>query len=94
MFKRIRQQGAMPFWGIHSMEKCHGCTLVINQSYWFEILLLLLLLFIKSFEGWGQVIIFLLLTLTLLDFMLVLAVFIRVCDEGASMAFCHGVYTL
>ena len=24
--------------------------------------------------------------------MLVLAVFIRVCNEGASIAFCHGVY--
>ena len=50
--------------GIYSMAKCHGCTLVINQSCWFEILQTV----IKSFEGWGQVIIFLLLELTLLDF--------------------------
>ena len=50
--------------GIYSMAKCHGCTLVINQSYWFEILQTV----IKSFEGWGQVIIFLLLDLTLLVF--------------------------
>ena len=50
--------------GIYSMAKCHGCTLVINQSYWFEILQTV----IKSFEGWGQVIIFLLLELTLLVF--------------------------
>ena len=46
------------------MAKCHGCTLVINKSYWFEILQAV----IKSFEGWGQVIIFLLLELTLLVF--------------------------
>ena len=72
------------------MAKCHGCTLIINQSYGFENLESI----IKSFEGWGQVIIFLLLALTLLDFMLVLAVFIRVCNEGASMTFCHGVYAL
>ena len=70
------------------MAKCHGCTLVINQSYWFEILQRI----IKSFEGWGQVVIFLLLALTLLVLVLVLEVFIRVCNEGASIAFCHGVY--
>ena len=52
------------FRGIYSMAKCHGCTLVLNQSYWFEILQRV----IKSFEGWGQVIIFLLLELTLLVF--------------------------
>ena len=39
-------------------------TLIINQSYWFEVLQTV----IKSFEGWGQVIIFLLLSLTLLVF--------------------------
>ena len=50
--------------GIYFMAKCHGCTLVINQSYWFKILQTV----IKSFEGWGQVIIFLLLELTLLFF--------------------------
>ena len=50
--------------GIYSMAKCHGCTLVINRSYWFEILQTI----IKSFEGWGQVIIFLLLELTTLVF--------------------------
>ena len=52
------------FCRIYSMAKCHGCTLVINQSYWFEILQTI----IKSFEGWGQVIIFLLLELTTLVF--------------------------
>ena len=72
------------------MTKCHECTLVINQSYRFEILETI----IKSFEGWGEVIIFLVLALTLLVLVLVLAVFIRVCNEGASMAFCHGVYIL
>ena len=46
------------------MVKCHGCTLVIKQSYWFEILQTIN----KSFENWGQVIIFLLLALTLLVF--------------------------
>ena len=46
------------------MAKCRGCTLVLNQSYWFEILQTI----VKSFEGWGQVIIFLLLELTLLVF--------------------------
>ena len=51
-------------YGMYSMAKCHECTLVINQSYWFEILQTI----IKSFEGWGQVIIFLLLALTLLVF--------------------------
>ena len=54
----------MLFFGIYSMAKCHGCTLVNNQAYWFEILQTI----IKSFEGWGQVIIFLLLALTLLVF--------------------------
>ena len=48
----------------YTMAKCHGCTLVINQSYWFEILQTI----IKSFEGWGHVIIFLLLELTTLVF--------------------------
>ena len=46
------------------MAKCHECTLVINQSYWFEILQTI----IKSFEGWGQVKVFLLVALTLLVF--------------------------
>ena len=50
--------------GIYSMAKCHGCILVINQSYWFEILQTI----IKSFDGWSQVIIFLLLALTFLVF--------------------------
>ena len=53
-----------PKLGIYSMAKCNGCTLVINQSYWLEILQTI----IKSFEGWGQVIIFLLLELTTLVF--------------------------
>ena len=46
------------------MAKCHECTLVINQSYWFEILQTI----IKSFEGRGQVKVFLLVALTLLVF--------------------------
>ena len=54
----------IPLVGIYSTAKCHECTLVTNQSYWFEILQTV----IKSFEGWGQVIIFLLLKLTLLVF--------------------------
>ena len=44
------------------MRKCHECTLVINQFYWFEILQTN----IKYFEGWGRVKILLLLLLTLL----------------------------
>ena len=47
---------------------------------------------IKSFEGWGQVIIFLSLELTLLVFSVSISSVIRVCNQGAFMAFCHGVY--
>ena len=70
------------------MAKCHGCTLVINQSYWFEILQTI----IKSLEGWGQVIIFLLLELTLLDLMLVFAVFIRVVTRVHSWYLPWSIY--
>ena len=70
------------------MAKCHGCTLVINQSYWFEILQTV----IKSFEGWGQVIIFLLLELTLLVFSVSISSVYKICNQGAIMTFCHGVY--
>ena len=59
------------------MPRMHPCYK--NWSYWFEILQTI----IKSFEGLGQVTIFLLLAL----------MFIRICNEGTSTAFCREVYT-
>ena len=58
--KKRNVKDLQKFPGIYSMRKCHYCTPVINQSYWFEILPTI----IKSFKDWGQVIISLWLVLT------------------------------
>ena len=72
------------FFGIYSTRKCHGCTLVINQSYWFEILQII----IKSLEGWGRVIIFLLLALTLVFSVSVSSVY-----KSLLRGSMHGIFT-